>query len=304
MSFENETLIDILYVKQDKIIFFFARSPKSEVRSNFCLLSSDFCLNLIIFLSILLIVSYSPIPLFAQELCTINNTAFKRGERLQYRVHYMWMDAGTAILSVTQDEKVYYGKKTYHLVGTGTSEGMFDFFFKVRDKYESYIDEEALVPYDFIRRVDEGGVKIEQDVLFDQRYNKAVSRNGTYDVPSCIQDILSAFYYSRCLNYDTLKVGDETEITTFLDDEIYPMRVKYLGDEVLKTPLGTFSCQKFVPMIQKGRVFKAEEDMSVWLSKDGNHIPIRVQADLLVGAVKIDLTCYSGLVHPLAVVKN
>lgn len=254
--------------------------------------------------SIFVIGYYFPTQVFAQELCTLNNTAFKRGERLEYRVHYMWMDAGTAILTVTQDQKEYYGRKTYHVVGSGTSEGMFDFFFKVRDKYESYIDEEALVPYDFIRRVDEGGFKIEQDVLFNQLNNKAVSRKGTYDVPSCIQDIISAFYYSRCLNYDTLKIGDQSEIVTFLDDEIYPMRVKYLGDEILKTPLGTFHCQKFVPMIQKGRVFKDKEDMTIWLSKDKNHIPIRVQADLLVGAVKIDLTCYSGLIHPLSIIQK
>jgi hypothetical protein len=216
----------------------------------------------------------------------------------------MWMDAGIAVLTVTNDEKVYYGKKTFHVVGTGTSDGIFDLFFKVRDKYESYIDETTMLPYDFIRRVDEGGYQLEQDVLFNQVNNKAVSRTGTYDVPTCVQDIFSAFYYSRCLNYDSLRIGDETEIVTFLDDEIFPMKIKYLGNETLKTPLGNFCCQKFRPMLQEGRVFKTKEDMTIWMSNDDNHIPIRVQADLLVGAVKIDLINYSGLMFPISKLKK
>lgn len=242
---------------------------------------------------------------YSQENCDkIHSIAFQRGERLEYHVRYMWMDGGTAVLSITEDQKEYYGNKTFHMVGTGTSEGMFDFFFRVRDRYESYIDEKKIIPYDFIRRVDEGGYKIEQDVLFNQLNNKAVSRKGIFNVPSCVQDIFSAFYYSRCLNYDTLKVGDVTEIVTFLDDEIFPMYVKYLGDETIKTALGTFKCQKFRPTTQQGRIFKDEEDMTIWMSADKNHIPIRLQADLLVGSIKIDLTSYCGLLHPIALAKN
>ncbi len=240
----------------------------------------------------------------SQEACGIDKVNFKRGERIEYHVKYMWMDGGTAVLSITNEEKTYYGKKTFHMIGTGNSEGMFDWFFKVRDKYESYIDQETIIPYDFIRRVDEGGYKIEQDVLFNQTTNTAVSRKGTYNVPNCIQDIFSAFYYSRCLNYDTLKIGDAADIVTFLDDEIYPMKIRYVGDEILKTGLGSFKCQKFMPMVQEGRLFKDKEGMTIWMSADKNHIPIRLQADLLVGAIKIDLTCYSGLLYPIAEVKK
>jgi hypothetical protein len=240
----------------------------------------------------------------SQEPCGISNIAFQRGERIEYRVNYMWMHAGTAVLTVTDDQELFHGRKTFHVVGSGVSDGMFDWFFKVNDKYESYLDEENIIPYSFIRRVDEGGHKLEQDVTFNQNNNIALSKNRVYRVPSCVQDIFSAFYYSRCLNYDTLTIGEETEIVTFLDDELFPMKIKYYGDEIIKIPMGTFKCQKFKPLVQKGRVFSEEEDMTIWMSNDKNHIPIRIEANLLVGSIKIDLHAYCGLMYPISEIKK
>ena len=56
-------------------------------------------------------------------------------------------------------------------------------------------------------------------------------------------------------------------------------------------------------MLQKGRIFKHEEDLIVWLTDDKNHIPVKAKADILFGAIKLELTNFSGLANPMMVVK-
>lgn len=237
------------------------------------------------------------------ELKPVVNEAFKRGEKLTYRIHYGAMDAGNAVLEIKDEEKEIAGRKTFHAVGIGYSKGTFDWFFKVRDKYETYIDEEAVIPWVFVRRVNEGGFKIEQDYIFNQ-YKKKVDANGTsYDVPENTQDMLSAFYAARCIDFSKAKTGEIFTINSFVDKELFPLKIKYIGKETITTKLGKFNCIKFRPVIQKGRVFKHEEDLNVWITDDKNHVPLRAEAKILVGSIKMDLEKYEGLANPIAKVQ-
>lgn len=54
---------------------------------------------------------------------------------------------------------------------------------------------------------------------------------------------------------------------------------------------------------KKGRIFKKEEDLIVWLTDDKNHILVKAKADILFGAIKLELINFSGLVNPMMVVK-
>jgi hypothetical protein len=237
------------------------------------------------------------------DLKPVANEAFKRGEKLTYRIHYGVMDAGHAVLEIKDEVKEIAGRKTFHAVGIGYSKGTFDWFFKVRDKYETYIDEDAIIPWVFVRRVNEGGFKIEQDYIFNQ-YRKKVDANGTsYDVPENTQDMLSAFYSARCIDFSKAKTGEIFTINSFVDKELFPLKIKYIGKETISTSLGKFNCIKFRPVIQKGRVFKHEEDLNVWITDDKNHIPLRAEAKILVGSIKMDLEKYEGLANPIAKVQ-
>ncbi len=238
---------------------------------------------------------------FAQSsLPRISNGAFAPGEVLEYRVHYGFIDAGEARLEVSKEYKDFGGRKCYHVIGTGKSMGAFDWFFKVRDSYESYIDTQALVPWLFIRRVNEGGYIINQNVSFNHFKKTATSEKKTIDTPSKVQDLVSSFYYARTIDFSKAVPGDTFVIHTYLDDETFPLTIKFLGREKIKTAKGKFRCIMFRPMLLEGRVFKEKEGMTVWVTDDKNRIPIRAQADILVGSVKMDLKDYQGLANPLA----
>lgn len=245
----------------------------------------------------------SVFPLLAQKaLRNIDTDAFKLGEELIFRVHYGVFDAGEATLTIKNTYDTLGGRLCYRVIGIGNSAPALDPFFKVRDRYESVIDKQALIPWLFIRRVDEGGYKINENVVFSQYKNTATSEKGSFPVPDNVQDLVSAFYYARSIDYSKAKEGDVFPIRAFLDNEVVPLNLKFIGREKIKTKLGTFRCLKFRPMLQEGRVFKEEEDMTVWISDDKNKIPIRVQADILVGSIKMDIKFYSGLKNEPAII--
>lgn len=239
-----------------------------------------------------------------KELPSKTNEAFKEGEILSYRLHYGIMDAGVAVLEVKPDVLDVSGRKVYHVVGNGYSKGTFDWFFKVRDRYESFIDKDALLPWMFVRRVDEGGYKINEDYTFNHYTNKVdVGKGEKVEIPSGTQDMVSAFYAARNLDLSGAKEGDVFTISTIVDKEMWPMKIRYVGKETIETDIGKFKCLKFRPIVQKGRIFKREDDLNVWITDDKNHIPLRAQAKLLIGSVKLDIMSAKNLANPTSQVK-
>jgi hypothetical protein len=235
----------------------------------------------------------------ADQLPTAVNKAFKQGEVLTYRMHYGMLNAGVAVLEVKPDLIEVSGRKVYHIVGSGYTIGSTDWFFKVRDRYETYMDKDAMLPWLFVRRVDEGGYKFSQDYAFNHYTKKVdIGNNEKFDIPAGIQDMVSAFYSARSMDLSNAKAGDLFSITCFVDKEIWPLKIKFIGKETIDTDIGKFRCLKFRPIVQKGRVFKKEEDLNVWISDDDNHLPMRVKADVLIGSIKMDITSAKNLANP------
>ncbi len=231
---------------------------------------------------------------------TVKHKAFKAGEKLTYRMHYGFVDAGEAVLEIKKTNKKVKGRSLLHVVGTGRTLGSFNWVFKVQDRYESYIDSEGVFPWMFIRRVDEGGFKINQDYIFKQNVNKVKTQDKKeFKVTDGIQDMLSSFYYARTLDYSTAKIGQEYAMDMFIDNEIFPFKIKYMGVETIKTRKGKFECIKIRPLMMKGRVWETEDSMTIWVTNDNNKIPVLVKTKIAVGSVKATLTGWEGLVSPI-----
>jgi hypothetical protein len=231
---------------------------------------------------------------------TIKHKAFKAGEKLTYRLHYGFVDAGEAVLEVKSTNKKVKGRDLLHVVGTGRTLGSFNWVFKVQDKYESYIDSEGIFPWMFIRRVDEGGFIINQDYIFKQNENLVKTQDKKeFKVTDGIQDMLSSFYYARTINFSTAKIGQEYAVDMFIDNEIFPFKVKYMGIETIKTRKGKFECIKLRPIMMKGRVWETEDSMTIWVTNDNNKIPVQLKTKIAVGSVKATLTGWEGLANPI-----
>jgi len=234
------------------------------------------------------------------DFCSARNMSFKDGEKLMFKVYYnlnfVWINAGNAYFDIQPDE--LNGRKVYHITGNGKTAKSYEWVYKVKDKYETYIDKETMLPLRFVRNVNEGGFKIKQDVAFDHKKGKATSDKKVYEVPKCTQDVLSAIFYARNIDYNKYKPGDKIPFDMFLDDKVYNLYIKYVGKEEITTKMGTYKAIKIVPLLIEGTIFKGGEKMTVWVSDDANHIPLRVDSPILVGSIKVDLVAYDGLRNP------
>ncbi|MGB0881953.1 MAG: DUF3108 domain-containing protein [Vicingaceae bacterium] len=229
----------------------------------------------------------------------ISHNAFKAGEQLEYKLHYGIINAGVAKLEVKTLGKKIAGRDVYHIVGSGRSKGAFDWVFKVRDTYETYLDVDGVFPWMFKRDVNEGGYKINQKYTFAQTKNKVNNGEGkSFEAPHGVQDMLSAFYYARSIDYSKAKKGEIFTIWSFVDDELWPLKIRYLGKDEIKVSGDKYKAMKFCPVVQEGRLFKNEEDVAVWISDDGNKIPLLAQGKVLIGSVKMELTKAKGLANP------
>lgn len=253
-----------------------------------------FFITLLVFLSVLTTQA-------GDEFCGIRNSAFSSGEQVTMIVYYstlgMYVGAGEA--KFTTNLERYNGKPVYHCTGSGTTYSFFDNFFRVRDKYETYIDTATMLPVKFIRNVDEDGYKIYNNVTFNHSAGTAVTTNGVFKISSCIQDVISSTYYARNIDFSKFKKGDKIPFDMFLDDEIYHLYLKYEGKEHVKTKYGKFRAIKFKPLLIKGSIFEGGEKMTVWVSDDDNHLLLRAESPISVGSIKVDMMGYKNLRYPL-----
>ena len=236
-----------------------------------------------------------------ESSCNFKNTAFKTDEVISMKVYYstlgMYIGAGEATFTTSLER--FNGKPVYHFIGEGKTYPTFDNFFKVRDRYESYVDTANLLPYKFVRNIDEGGYKKYNNVTFNQASNTAVSTKGVFKVTDCIQDVVSMVYYARNINFDKYKVNDKILFDMFLDDEVFHMYIRYMGKEKIKTRYGKFNAIKIRPLLIKGTIFEGGEKMTAWLSDDPNHLLLRAESPIAVGSIKVDMMSYKNLRHPL-----
>jgi hypothetical protein len=240
--------------------------------------------------------------LFAQE-----KSAFKDGEWFKFEMSYSgFFKAGNATLEL--NETSYKGKPVYHVIGKGWTTGAIKWFFKVKDRYESYFDKYSGLPYKSIRQIDEGGHTKDIEIEFDQVNKKALVNNKkhntkeTFATEKDVQDMVSAFYYLRN-NYKTesIKEGDVVSLNMFFDDENFNFKLKFLGRETINTEFGKVKTLMFRPYVMAGRVFKEQESLTLWVSADDNKIPLKLKADLRVGSLQANLEAFKGLKHPFEI---
>lgn len=259
--------------------------------------------------SIVLLFIGIPLLSFSQEMRTVENDAFQPGEYLKYRVYYdswltSWLTAGYGAMTVENSPEKFNGREAYHVVVTGQSTKFFNLFMKIDDRFESFIDKQAFLPWKFIRRTHEGSYVKHDDVFFDYEKMTVTSRQMERDIPEGLQDMVSAFYYMRTFDFDTASAGDEYSIRFYLDDSLYNSRIIFLGRENVKTDAGVFPCLKFKPQVAIGEVFTEQYPMVIWITDDKNKIPVIGKSAVYVGSVTMELVEYSGLRYPLTPLKE
>jgi len=228
-----------------------------------------------------------------------DSLTYKTNETLKYLMYYGWIDGGYATISLSED--TFKNEKCYHSTMVAETKGITNRLYHVKDIYESYFDIDSGLPNMAIRNIREGKYTDYNEVEFYNADNYVVSqKSGKVNVPEKCLDIISSIYYTRNLirNAD-LENDSIIRAISYFGDEVFPLVLRYIGTETIETDLGEINCLKFMPVTEVGRVFKTEDDMTIWFSNDDNIIPIRVKFELFIGSLKCDLIEYSNLKNDL-----
>lgn len=255
-------------------------------------------------LLLVIVVVFLSFKSFGQELPFVKEPVFKPGEVLTYKLKYGFITAAEGTLKVLQTDLKFDGKPTLRLSVDGQTSGTFDVFYKIRDHYDSYIDVNNLKPYFYQENIREGSYRRQDKARFSQAEKKVVATKGTFSTPTMQTfDLVSSYYFARSLDISKMKIGDFVKLNYFLGDEISQLEIQYLGREVIKTKLGKIRCLKFSPSIKPGRIFRKDSRLYLWVSDDGNRVPLKAQVEILVGSVIMEIKSADGLQHPLEIIK-
>ena len=240
---------------------------------------------------------------FSQGLMSIAEPVFKVGEKLQYRLRYGFITAAEASIRVEETTTIFDNKPVFHLIAEGGTAGTFNVFYKVKNRYDSYIDQVTMSPYLYTENIREANYRRSDKARFYQDEKKVVSNKGTFKSNGQTFDIVSAYYFARNLNISKLSEGDKFSMDYFLGNGISKMEVQYIGKEVVKTALGLIRCIKFSPSIQPGRIFRKNSKLYLWITDDANRIPVKAHVEILVGSVTLELISAEGLKYTLLAAK-
>jgi len=239
----------------------------------------------------------------AQQLTKVTEPVFKAGEKLSYKLKYGYFTAAEADLRVENTDIKYNGQPALHIIAEGKTAGSFDVFYKVRNRYESYVDEKTLLPYFYAENRHEGSWKHADKVTFDHENSKITANKGVFLLKGDVFDFVSAYYFARNIDVSKMKIGEKFELKYFLDDGVNSLGITYVGKEKVTCALGTFNCLKFNPTIIPGRIFRKDSKLYLWITDDNNRIPVKAHVEVVIGSVTMDLSAASGLKYPLNPIK-
>ena len=226
---------------------------------------------------------------------------YKVGEYAAYKVSFGAINVGFADLEIIESIQLN-NRSAFHIIGKGRTAPFFDWFFKVRDVYETFIDANTLLPLVFKRAVNEGGYLINQRYQFNHNDSKVITEDSSFFIPINTQDMLSAFFLARTFKKESIIDGQPFYIPLFMDDKNYNLEIKYLANEIMDTKWGKIDCMVFRPKMQEGRVFEDGEKMKIWITNDANHLLLKVETEIWAGTIKAVLEDYKELKQPLSII--
>jgi hypothetical protein len=244
------------------------------------------------------------------QLCRDQEKVFISGEKLQYALYYhwnfLWIPAGTLEFYIEEKEDKYWIRVT------GKSHESYNWFYKVEDHYHCIMDKEDFKPEYFVRDIQEGEYKIYNEIIFDYasdsiystvKTNDKETEQFTFPLENCVLDILSLSYKLRHLDISLIREQDEIPLDLVFDEKIYRIPMQFMGVEQAKMikGLGRIDLYIFSPDLIAGHVFKDGQKMMLWVSKDGNRIPVMIESPVKVGSIKAILKNYENLKYPLKI---
>jgi hypothetical protein len=217
----------------------------------------------------------------------LGQTALRVPEKLVFDViwggwSFSWVHAGKATLELLPTDSPTQWK----IRSLAWCNKFFQSFYPVQDTVSSIIDSRGIYPLRFEKRLHEGSYHARVSALYDQKAHTLTTQDTTLSIEPFTHDVLSAFYYIRTR---PLKVGDSFDLAAVSGKKKYNLKVICHGRETVKVPAGEFKTLIVEPVLKGDGLFKAKGKLTIWVTDDAQHMPVKMQSKIPVGSIKAEL---------------
>lgn len=237
----------------------------------------------------------SPLALLAPQPDTVSSPW--QGEQLKYGLYYSFVKVGTAFIK-NRGLVDIAGRQAYLIQTTAFSASVIDTVFKVRDINLSWLDTQHFYSLGYSQSLREGNYRRDEWVNFDYTRNtysgQLAKKSGTRAISGTLSrpvlDMLTSLYFVRGQN---LKNGQDVVFDILNREEQYPLVVKVIGRETVKTPAGKFKCVIVEPQFRGEGIFVSKgKSLKVWLTDDERKMPVKMKVEVFIGSVSAELLEY------------
>ena len=193
------------------------------------------------------------------------------GEELTYRATFGGIPAGTARMRVDGIE-VVRGRPAYHVVFT--IDGGVPFF-RVHDRYDSWIDVQTLASLRHRQQISEGRYKRTTTYeIFPDR--------GTYEegdsVHASVAHPLDDGSFIYAIRSARVRVGETRRDDRYFRPDRNPVVLTGLRQEAVRVGAGVFAATVVQPSIKANGIFSENGEAQVWFSEDARRYPVLLKS--------------------------
>lgn len=227
----------------------------------------------------------APQAVFAQDQQRMA-VPFGVGEKLDYQVKFGAISVGQGSMEVVGIEEIR-GRQAWHTVFRvkgGT------FFYRVDDRFESWVDVTNFASLRHRQQIDEGRRERERVFeIFPER--ETYVEDEKQEKPSVKEplDDGSFLYFIRTV---PLEVGQTYEFHRYFRPDRNPVKITVVRKEKIKVPAGTFDAVVVRPSIKTKGIFSENGHAEVWLSDDDKRIMLQMKSKLSFGSLSLYLKSY------------
>ena len=212
-----------------------------------------------------------PLTTTAPELSAFAPVPFTVGEELRYKATFGGIPAGSARMRVEGVELVR-GQPAYHVVFT--IEGGIPFF-RVRDRYESWIDAHTLASLRHRQQISEG--RYRRTTTYEIYPERAEYRKDDGEPQPSVGEPLDEGSFIYAVRVAGLRAGETRRDDRYFRPDRNPVVLTGLRQETVTVPAGTFATTVVRPSIRTKGIFSEDGEAQVWFSDDARRVPVQVK---------------------------
>ena len=214
---------------------------------------------------------------------------FLESSNFTYAVEWHFFTAGTATIHVEGS-----GAER-RVAATAGSAGIVNMLYTVRDRFQSAVDPKTFCSLSISKHAEEGSHKRQTEIRFDYARRKSVleeknlktnaSKTVENDIPGCVTDVLSGFYYLGSL---PLAPGNVYLFPVNDGNKTAIVRAEVEGKDAVKTPSGTYSTIRVRVETTSGAL-RGKGSLWIWYTEDERHTPVQMRAKMGWGTLMFRL---------------